>query len=278
MGRARRCVPQSRRFYVDWICELAEEFRLHTTTGHVAVHYFDRALQICKVQASEWQLLALTCLRLSAKFEEKEEAVPSLADVANVLANAPPASRAAAGRMTAESVRDSEIFVLFQLDFKLTSVCSLHCLEYWLGVGVLFNGDRWRGHVLIDKIPKYVRKYAVFFANLCLQDYKFARFLPSHLGAAIICAARRALCVAPLWRDELAELTAYSAADVSPVYDEVWAYYEASFPGHARGPAGGGGAGDAVATPGAADQPSAASTLLSPDHTSPKGVAELMLD
>lgn len=41
----------------------------------------------------------------------------------------------------------------------------------------------------------YMKKYVDFFANLCQQDYRFQRYRPSHIAAAAILAARRALCI-----------------------------------------------------------------------------------
>lgn len=41
----------------------------------------------------------------------------------------------------------------------------------------------------------YMKKYVDFFANLCQQDYQFQRYRPSHIAAAAILAARRALCI-----------------------------------------------------------------------------------
>lgn len=40
-----------------------------------------------------------------------------------------------------------------------------------------------------------MNKYVDFFANLCQQDYQFQRYRPSHIAAAAVLAARRALCI-----------------------------------------------------------------------------------
>ena len=40
-----------------------------------------------------------------------------------------------------------------------------------------------------------MKKYVDFFANLCQQDYQFQSYRPSHIAAASILAARRALCI-----------------------------------------------------------------------------------
>ena len=55
--------------------------------------------------------------------------------------------------------------------------------------------DTCQGRRLVDKVVTYMNKYVDFFANLCQQDYQFQRYKPSHIAAAAILAARRALCI-----------------------------------------------------------------------------------
>jgi Cyclin, C-terminal domain len=75
--------------------------------------------------------------------------------------------------------------------------------------------------VLVNKVTRYMKKYVEFFANLCQQDYSFQRYLPSTIAAASVLAARRALCVQPLWRPELETLSRCKLADITVCGDEV---------------------------------------------------------
>lgn len=61
--------------------------------------------------------------------------------------------------------------------------------------GVTMPEDTCQGRRLVDKVVTYMNKYVDFFANLCQQDYQFQRYKPSHIAAAAILAARRALCI-----------------------------------------------------------------------------------
>lgn len=45
------------------------------------------------------------------------------------------------------------------------------------------------------QVVAYMKKYVDFFANLSQQDYKFQGYRPSHIAAASIFAARKALCI-----------------------------------------------------------------------------------
>ena len=75
-----------------------------------------------------------------------------------------------------------------------------------------------------------MKKYVNFFADLCLQDYGFQQYKPSHLSVAIIIASRRALQINPLWRPEIEFLTKTSEAEITPVLNHVWEYYKFNFP------------------------------------------------
>jgi hypothetical protein len=105
-------------------------------------------------------------------------------------------------------------------------------IGYTLMKGTCFVDDTWQGRGLIEKIPKYVKKYAEFFCNLTLQEYTFQQYLPTKLAAAIILASRVALQLEPRWRPELVRLTGYEEADITHIFHHVWTYYEEQFPGH----------------------------------------------
>ena len=150
---------------------------------------------------------------------------------------------------------------------------------------------------MIEKIPRYLRKYADFFASLALQDYSFSQHLPSLLAAAIAVAARQALAIEPLWCDEMLELTDYTESEVMPLERALWDYYEAVFPQHAHGAAHGqaapledggdeaaiGGAeaeqGEVVAeeAPASAEKTRGALSAAVVEQESPKSVADVLV-
>ena len=207
--------------------ELTEEFTLHHSTGHIAMMYFDRALSTCTIEHWKWQRLAVVCLILAAKSEEREEDVPTLEQLQGVT----PVTMHEL--LEPKMYRREEMWVLFLFDWQMPGVCALHCVDYFLAAGVLYNSDRWRSHAIIESVPQYVRKYALFFTTLSQQDERLLQFRPSLVAAAVVRAARRALAISPAWPDELARLTAYARADVDPAYTLLWSGYEQGWPSNA---------------------------------------------
>lgn len=214
-----------RRYLVDWMSDVGEQCRLHNTTIHVSVLYLDKIFRSNNIPRNQWQLLATACISIAAKYEEAEDYCPPIPELLLL-------TKLADYGHTSLSFREGELEVLRRLGWQLRAFTPLHIAGYFLAKGVCFEDDTWQGRRLIDKIPKYVKKYTDFFSNLTLQDYSFQQYLPSQLGSAIILASRVALHLEPRWSPELVRLTGYEENDIADIFNHVWSYYEEQFPGH----------------------------------------------
>ena len=225
---------QYRRVLVDWMCEAGDEFNLHLSTMHVSVMLLDRILHSVNVTRNKLQLVAIACILIAAKYEETEEAVPSLKDM----------DCYAEYDYGNEAIYNMEIHVLTKLNWCLGTATPLHFAGYFMSKGVLFVTATSKGDIkseytdtmqgrplsLVKKVPQYLKRYVEFFAGLCLQDYSFQQYAPSLMSAAIIMASRRALGISPIWRPELAVLTTYPEEQVVPCFQAIWQCYRNNFP------------------------------------------------
>lgn len=205
--------------------DVGEQCHLLTTTIHVSVLYLDKIFRSAEIPRKHWQLLATACISVAAKYEEAEEHCPPIPDLLQL-------TKLSNLGHTPLSFRDGELQVLKHLGWRLRAFPAIHVVGYFLSKGTCFEDDCWQSRTLIDKIPKYVKKYAEFFCNLTLQEYSFQQYLPTQLGAAIILASRMALQLEPQWRPELVRLTGCQEADIAPIFHHIWNYYEEQFPGH----------------------------------------------
>jgi hypothetical protein len=169
--------------------------------------------------------LATACLSLASKYEEAEEHCPTIPSLLAL-------TKLDHAGHTPLTFREGELEVLRYLGWKLRAVPAIHVVGYFLSKGICYEDDLWQGRALIEKIPRYLKKYADFFCNLCLQENSFNRYLPSVLASAILKAARVSLNVAPAWRPELTKLTGYEESEINECFHHVWSYYEEQFPGH----------------------------------------------
>jgi hypothetical protein len=214
-----------RRYLVDWMSDVGEQCRLHNSTIHVSVLYLDKVFRASEIPRSQWQLIATACISIAAKYEEAEEHCPQIPDLLNL-------TKLCDFGHTSLSFRAGEVDVLRRLGWTLRAFPPLHVSNYFLSKGVCFEDDSWQGRQLIEKIPKYVKKYVEFFCNLTLQEYAFQQYLPTQLAAAILLASRVALQLEPRWRPELVRLTGYDEPEITDAFHHVWSYYEEQFPGH----------------------------------------------
>ena len=214
-----------RRYLVDWMSDVGERCSLHNTTIHVSILFLDKIFRSRDIPRGRWQLLATACISIAAKYEEAEEYCPTIPDLLQL-------TRLNVVGHTSLSFREGELDVLRMLGWRLRAIPPLHFIGYFLSKGATFENDTWQGRALIEKIPKYIRKYADFFSNLTLQEYSFQQYLPSKLAAAILLASREALQLQPKWRPELAKLTGYEECELTEIFQHVWSYYEEQFPGH----------------------------------------------
>merc|ERR1711936_409219 len=59
-----------RSILVDWLVEVAEEYKLQTETLYLAVSYIDRFLSYMSVQRAKLQLVGTACMFIASKYEE----------------------------------------------------------------------------------------------------------------------------------------------------------------------------------------------------------------
>ncbi|CAN0393523.1 unnamed protein product, partial [Discosporangium mesarthrocarpum] len=97
--------------------------------------------------------------------------------------------------LTTPMVTRGELELVQRLKWDVSRVTAMHFLGYYTDQGVTMADDRCQGRKLVDKVVRYMNKYVEFFANLCQQHYRFQHYLPSHLAAVAVLAARRALCI-----------------------------------------------------------------------------------
>jgi len=240
LARVRACVCvhnssqakylRHRRIIVDWMCEVGEEYKLAALTIHNGVRYLDRVLGVTDVPKNRLQLVAMACVLVASKAEEAEDVTPTLAELNECSNHA----------YTSDMLKDMEVAVLRALSWSLMCVNPIHFLHFFQARGIVFQNDLFEGGQQNRRSSiKYVRKYADFFAELCLQEYAFQRFLPSVLAAAVVAAARRAVKIDPIWNPELEALTSYNEQAIFPAYKALYAYYQASFPAAVTGAPGG---------------------------------------
>lgn len=213
---------EERRLLVDWVCELAAEFRLQPNTAHVAVVYMDGFVSSNTgtfPHNGYFRLLAIACLSLACKYQEPEEILPSMD---RLLGHLPEGTHP-------RIVHLMEVEVIRQRAWCLSTTTPLQYVGLHVARGVVFEGDKWLVRREALRSCGYISRFSTFFVELCTQEAEFLSFTPSLIAAATIVATRRAQLISPMWTPQLEPVLGYSWAQVRPVFVALWSRYARDF-------------------------------------------------
>ncbi|XP_036403920.1 cyclin-J-like protein [Megalops cyprinoides] len=195
-----------RRYFADLLAILSNRYQLCPTARHLAVYLLDLFMDHYDVAVKQLYVIALSCLLLASKFEEKEDRVPKLEQL-NAL-----------GFMCSLNLvlnkRDlirMELLLLETFGWNLCMPTPAHFIDYYLHASVQ-ESDLHNGWPLssLSKTKAFMDKYTHYFLEVSLQDHAFLSFRPSQVAAACIAASRICLQVSPSWTTALHLLTGYS--------------------------------------------------------------------
>ena len=247
--------PHMRAILVDWLVEVAQEYRLCSDTLFLAVAALDRFLsRSAPVARERLQLAGVACMWLASKYEEIY--APGSRDFVYITD----------GTYSRRELADAEAAVLAALRFRLTQPTAKTFL---------------RRHLQAAAADERLHYLASYLCELSLLSARALALLPSQVAAASVYLASLLLLggggggdgggggaeglPACPWTPTLERYTGWSLAELQPAIAELLAVHEAmsaSFgPGGAAGGGGGGrrqgggDEGDENAAAGGADGP-----------------------
>lgn len=175
-----------RTILVDWLIEVAEEYKLHAETLFLAVSYVDRFLSSMSVVRGKLQLVGTAALLIASKFEEIYP--PDVREFVYITDDT----------YTQKQVIRMEHLVLKVLSFNLAAPT----VHYFL---LRFTD--------ISKAPDTVKYLAQYLCELSLlEDDPYLQYLPSMVAGASLCLANHTLNRHP-WGNDLAFYSGYRVED-----------------------------------------------------------------
>ncbi|KAM6585852.1 hypothetical protein CsatB_012854 [Cannabis sativa] len=185
-----RCM---RGILVDWLVEVSVEYKLEPDTLYLTVYLIDRYLSENYIERQRLQLIGITCMLISSKYEEV--CAPRIEDFCFITDNT----------YTREEVLEMEIQVLKYFKFQLFAPTAKTFLRRFL-----------RAAQASYKNPSLELEYlASYLTELTLIDYGFLSFLPSVIAASAIFLSRWTLDQSSHpWNPTLEHYTSYKASDL----------------------------------------------------------------
>ncbi|KAG2630307.1 cyclin-A3-2-like [Panicum virgatum] len=182
-----------RTILVDWLVEVAEEYKLVADTLYLAISYVDRFLSANLLSRDKLQLLGVAAMLIAAKYEEISP--PHAEDFCYITDNT----------YTKQELLKMESDILKLLQFELGNPTIKTFLRRFTRSA---HEDKKRSILLMEFLGSYL-------AELSLLDYGCLRFLPSIVAASVMFVAR--LTINPdvnPWNKKLQKVTGYKVSEL----------------------------------------------------------------
>ncbi|MGH0142787.1 UNVERIFIED_CONTAM: hypothetical protein FKN15_077052 [Acipenser sinensis] len=178
-----------RRYFADLIAIVSNRFRLCPPARHLAVYLLDLFMDRYDISVQQLHVVALSCLLLASKFEDKEDHVPKLEQL-NSLGCMTNMNLV----LTKQSLLHMELLLLETFQWNLYLPTAAHFIDYYLSIAV-HETDLHEGWPMacLEKTRLYMAKYADYFLEVSLQA-----------------SSRVILRLSPTWPTRLHRLSAYS--------------------------------------------------------------------
>jgi len=158
--------PVMRGILVDWLVEVAEEYKLSPENLYLSANYVDRFLSVMPVLRGRLQLVGVTCMLIASKYEEIF--APQVEDFVYITDST----------YSASEVLQMEVTVLNALRFNLTAVTP-HCFIKRLTTVLGF-----------DEAHRHLSEY---LAEITIQEFPYLNYRPSQIAASAVCLALHTL-------------------------------------------------------------------------------------
>lgn len=187
--------PAMRGILIDWLVEVAEEYKVMPDTLYLTVAYIDRFLSCNTVSRQQLQLLGVSCMLIASKYEEI--CAPQVEEFCYITDNT----------YRREEVLEMERNILKELKFELTTPTTKTFLRRFIRAA----------QASCKAFPNLVLEFlGNFLAELTLAEYSFLGYLPSMVAASAVFLAKLTLDPsARPWDATLQHYTGYKADDLS---------------------------------------------------------------
>ncbi|PON50365.1 Cyclin [Trema orientale] len=194
MERIQKDINASMRaMLIDWLVEVAEEYKLLPDTLFLTINYIDRYLSGNVMKRRRLQLLGVACMMIAAKFEEIS--APQVEEFSYITDHT----------YFKEEVLQMESAVLNYLKFEMTAPTAICFLRRFVCVAQL-----------TCEVPSLqLECMANYITELSLLDYGMLRYAPSLIAASATFLAKYILSPSRKpWNSTLMSYTFYRTSDL----------------------------------------------------------------
>ncbi|KAJ0919344.1 putative cyclin domain-containing protein [Helianthus annuus] len=182
-----------RAILIDWLVEVAEEYRLVPDTLYLTINYIDRYLSGNLMDRQRLQLLGVACMMIASKYEEI--CAPQVEEFCYITDNT----------YFKDEVLQMESKVLNFLKFELTAPTVRCFLRRFVRAA----------HGVNEAPSMHLECLASYISELSLVEYNMLRYAPSLVAASAIFLARYILSPSQNpWNSTLKHYTQYQPSEL----------------------------------------------------------------
>ncbi|KAG6761339.1 hypothetical protein POTOM_034554 [Populus tomentosa] len=163
-----------REILVDWLVEVAEEYKLVSDTLYLTVSYIDRFLSSQALSRNNLQLLGVSCMLIASKYEEISP--PQVESFCHITDNT----------YTKDQVLDMEKQVLKSLNYEMGAPTTINFLRQVFfkktGSRILLKAAQEN----CESSDLQFELLSCYLAELSLLEYGCMCFLPSMIAASAV--------------------------------------------------------------------------------------------
>ncbi|XP_025415048.1 cyclin-A2 [Sipha flava] len=180
-----------RAILVDWLVEVAQEYKLQNETLYLAVSFIDRFLSLMSVVRAKLQLLGTAAMFVASKYEEIYP--PDVSEFVYITDDT----------YTKKQVLKMEQLILKVLGFDVSNPTTIIFLS----------------HICVHcNVSLKVMYLAMYLGELSLLEADpYLSFVPSMIGCGAVALARLILEYEDIWPKEMSDLTNYCLNDLIPI-------------------------------------------------------------
>eukprot|EP00826_Nyctotherus_ovalis_P026235 TRINITY_DN2050_c0_g1_i3.p1 TRINITY_DN2050_c0_g1~~TRINITY_DN2050_c0_g1_i3.p1 ORF type:complete len:355 (+),score=48.18 TRINITY_DN2050_c0_g1_i3:146-1210(+) len=204
----------------EWLCETGESLQVSSEAIHKAVALFEKVFS--QLLQEDHKKTSLLCLFLAAKLIESDKTVHHIKALLKTRFN-----------ITSSFLRQHEVKLLTLLSWNLQCVTVLDFIQLFEAQGIVFNSDKVNASntekPVTQRIAESVKKYAEFFAEMCLQRPGLAKFNKLQVACGCVAAARKQMQLALVWSEELEAMTGVKHRGIETCIKNIEGHYENMF-------------------------------------------------
>ncbi|CAF1015789.1 unnamed protein product [Rotaria sordida] len=188
-----------RTILIDWLIEVADEYKLNDETLFLCVQYVDRFLSTVNVTRSKLQLVGTTCMYVASKYEEMYP--PALDEFSFITDNT----------YETKHILRMEQIIMKMLNFSLSGPTCYTFIQYYLTYfkPTISTDDNDNEYKCLIMLTNYLCTLSL------LQDRPFSSYRASMIAASCLLYANRLLNNDVIWTSRHIQITSYNQYDLN---------------------------------------------------------------